>query len=118
MSPVTRGRQQLGLEYKAQGRGRLGDPSGCIAADFRKVPMEIVMVGRGGRTGGGREPGGQCQAGSARQGLAQGGVAVLGAQSLGMFSVRSHICSCGSRGAEASTEGERLGFGGVELGKG
>lgn len=60
------------MEYKAQGRGRLGDPSGCIAVDFRQVPMEIAMVGRVGRTEikaqeeGGREAGGQCQAGAGR----------------------------------------------------
>lgn len=118
MSPVTGDKQQLGLEYKAQGRGRLVDPSGCIAVDFRQVPMEIAMVGRVGRTEiKAREEGGS-QVGSARQELAEGSVVVLNAQSLEMFPVRSHICSCGSRGAEARAGVERLGFGGVELGKG
>lgn len=73
MSPVTRERQQLGLEYKAQGRGRLGDPSGCIAADFRKVPMEIVMVGRVGRTEIKAQEVAGSQVGNARQELQREG---------------------------------------------
>lgn len=87
----------MGLEYK--GRGRLADPSGCIAVDFRKVPMEIAMVGRAGRTEIKAQEEARSRAGSARQELAEGGVAVPRAQSLEMFPVRSHIC--GSGGAEA-----------------
>lgn len=95
--------------------GRLGDPSGGIAVDFRKVPMEIAMVGRVGRTEIKAQEEAGSQVGSARKELAEGGVAVL--RSLEMFPVRSHICSCGPGGAEARA-GVNLGFGGIELGKG
>lgn len=44
MSPVTGDGQQLGLEYKARERGRLGVPSRCVVTDFRRVPMEIAMA--------------------------------------------------------------------------
>lgn len=77
MSPVTRDRQQRGLEHQAQGRGRFGDPSGGIAEDFRKVPMEIAMVGSVGRTGIQAQEEAGSWVGSARQELAERGVVAL-----------------------------------------